>query len=180
MKKIVIAVVAMLTLAAAAHAEGTMGGLGFHSSGAPVGLRQWFTDQMGVDLGVGFSSDGFEVKAAGAPKFKNASTFVFELGLPFSAKKWERVNFIVRPGLRILTIEDKDQVVSNTTKASAFGITGEFEAEVMLAEKVSVSASHGVGYFQFTDRSAPTKTISKTFTTTGENFTELGFHVYLW
>ena len=180
MKRIAIAAIAMLTLAAAAHAEGPMGGLGFHSTNAPIGVRQWFTDKFGVDLGVGFTSDGFKNKTPNAPTFDNASSYFVDLGLPYVCKRWEKVNFVVRPGFEYGSLKDNDGVDSNVKKANQWGITGEFEVELMLAEKVSISASHGVGFFQFTDESNPNDLVSTRFTTTGDNFTALGFHVYLW
>src|SRR5260221_600182 len=181
MKRIAIAAIAMLTLAAAARAEGPMGGLGFHTTAAPVGVRQWFTDKFGIDLGVGFTSDGFKNKIANAPTFDNATSYFVDLGLPYVCKQWEKVNFIVRPGFEYGSLKDNDGVDSNVKKANQWGVTGEFEVELMLAEKVSISASHGVGFFQFTDKTNSNgDQVSTRFTTTGDNFTALGFHVYLW
>jgi hypothetical protein len=55
-------------------------------------------------------------------------------------------------------------------------IQGELEAEVFLVDNVSVSASQG---FQFTNFDPAVGGSETDFGTTGANFTNLGFHVYL-
>ena len=184
MKKIVTlaAAVTMLlgAMSAQAAGEATMGGLGFHSTVAPIGIREWFSDQLGFDLGVGFSSDGFKNKTPNSPTFKNASTFFVDLGLPWSAKKWDKVNFIVRPGFQYGSLKDDDAVIGNTKKANQWSVSGDFEVEVMLADKFSVSAAHGVAFTQLTDKSTANDRVFTNFSSSGENFTSLGFHVYLW
>ena len=53
----------------------------------------------------------------------------------------------------------------------------------MIVENVSISAAHGIAYHSLKnhDNGSPEQEFNITgFETRGNNFTELGFHVYLW
>ena len=53
----------------------------------------------------------------------------------------------------------------------------------MIAERLSISAAHGVAWssFKLEDNDSPANELTITgFSTVGDNFTTLGFHVYLW
>ncbi len=195
MKKILTTAVALLTVAGAAYAEAPMGGLGFRSgtlldssvlgfSASPtVGLRQWFTEQVGVDAAIGFTSLSTEVNGT---KTDEGTGFAFDIGVPISLKSWEKVNFIFRPGFGFATATAKDKTLPtppNEIKGTAFNVSGELEVELMLAEKVSISASHGIAYsnVKFEDNDSPVNEAKLNgFSTIGGNFTQLGFHIYLW
>ena len=189
-----VALAAVLLGAASAHAaDETMGGPGFRVGGSPfagilisagpattptLGLRQWFSSAIGLDLGVGYNLfDATE----GATQRKTWTGFALDAGLPIVAKEWTRVNFIFRPGFAYGTLseEDKSAPPTVTTKWTSIGVTGEFEVEWMVADRVSLSASHGFGWYSLkSDETPATKFTS--FGTTGSNFTQLGFHTYLW
>ena len=53
------------------------------------------------------------------------------------------------------------------------------KGEVFLADNFSVSASHGI-YFASFDSGAPGADSQTLYGTLGNNFTEVGFHMYLW
>ena len=198
MKKIVIlaAAVTMLTGAFSAQAaEGMKGGLGFHVGDSPtsnvlgfilpfspkpsptVGGRQWFNEQVGVDFGVGYNS----FKAEQGPQSETWTGFSFDVGLPIVLKKFDKVNFIFRPGFQWGSIEDKDETVSPTAtvKYTSTSVSGTFEAEWMVADNLSVSASHGIAWASLKDDGTPELKFTS-IGTTGNNFTQLGFNIYLW
>ena len=52
----------------------------------------------------------------------------------------------------------------------------EIEAEIFIVDNVSVSASHGIAFSSF-NPPGPGDSES-TFSTFGNNFTQVGFHVY--
>ena len=190
MKKLVLAA-AMLALLAAAPvwAQGPMGGLGFRTgSGFPaipatpvdpsptIGVRHWVNSQVGLDLGVGFN----QVKLEPGPR--TFTGYVFDIGLPFALKAAsDKVNLILRPGFQWGSMEDKDEefVPASTVKFTSMAVSGEVEVEWMVADKLSLSASHGISWHKLEDDGSPKSTITS-LGTFGNNFTTLGFHVYLW
>jgi len=158
-------------VAAAQPPQHPDGALGFHEVGAPIGIRWWFSGQkLAVDLGLGFGSD--EVAN------ENLSHFAFEAGLPIVLKSWDRVHFMVRPGIvyrsQEVIIDPGPPVI--TDNDHFFTVQGELEAEVFLVENVSVSASQG---FAIVNSDFAGGGSSTDFGTTGANFTRIGFHVYL-
>jgi hypothetical protein len=176
-------------------ADENSGGLGFHVASSPfagiligsgpattptLGIRQWFSSVAGLDLGVGFNI--FDSKQ-GTQK-ETWTGFAIDAGVPLIAKQWQHVTFIARPGIQLgkLRDEDKSAVPTLTTNWTEIGVTGEFEVEWMVADKVSLSASQGVAWRSLKSEATSTSPELK-FTsvgTTGSNFTQLGFHVYLW
>jgi hypothetical protein len=164
-----------LTLAAgvaAAQPTHPNGSLGFHDIDAPLGIRWWFSGQkMAIDVGLGFGSD--EVAD------ENLSHFALDIGLPIMLKSWDRVHFIVRPGIVYTSQEvftDPPPPPIDTDNDTQLVLQGELEAEVFLAENFSVSAAHGIAIVN-TDFAGGGDTTD--FGTTGSNFTNVGFHVYL-
>ena len=203
MKRIAFVALATTTtlLAGAAHAE-VMGGIGFRSLGSglaanvpsssvsfsaspAIGVRHWVSERMALDGAIGFST----LKAEAGPPTADVaegSGFAFDLGIPLSAKKWDKVNVIVRPGFQYATATFKDKSVvtpPNEDTATLMGFSGEIEVEWMVAERLSISASHGVAYttFKVEDNASPANELKVSgFQTAGADFTALGFHVYLW
>ncbi len=155
--------------------EHARGGLGFHNSSAPIGGRWWMSgEKVGIDAGIGFGS----TPASGFPKEK-VTNFTLDVGVPFVLKSWSRAHLILRPGLTY----GSQQVVSstppaafNTDNATSMSVSGEFEAEVFLVDNVSVSASHGIRFDSLNPPGAGDNITS--FSTFGNNFTEVGFHIY--
>ncbi|HYJ33928.1 MAG TPA: hypothetical protein VE326_11985 [Candidatus Binatia bacterium] len=151
--------------------------LGFHNDLAPIGVRWWLAGQkVGVDLGLGYDRE---------PSFiysnEHLSTFRFDVGIPIVLKSWSRLHFLFRPGLAY----ESRQVETDPLGIAPFDtdtnkdllITGELEAEAFLLDNFSVSASHGIGYDSFDPAGGGDK--ENSFFTLGNNFTNVGFHVYL-
>jgi hypothetical protein len=199
-KKIACMAFAATLLAGAAHAE-VMGGIGFRSAGAGVsvpvptpvsidasptiGIRHWISDRVAFDGAVGFST----IKAEAGPPTADIAEglgFTFDLGVPISARTWDKVNVIVRPGFGYAMASLKDRTTAtppNEDTATLMRYSAEIEVEWMLAERLSISASHGIAYvtFKLEDNDSPANELTASgFATTGANFTALGFHVYLW
>lgn len=157
------------------------GSLGFHNVEAPIGVRWWFSGQkVGLDLGLGYGSS--PATSDGYPD-ESLTNYTLEVGVPFVLKSWERVHFLVRPGL---LYSSSDYTTSDpspptpepfdTESATTMRIMGEFEAEVFLADNFSVSASHGIA-FNTVDPGG-TADSQSSFGTFGNNFTNVGFHFY--
>lgn len=181
-----LAVVALFTIAPSLAmaqdmppAEHKSIGLGFHDLDAPVGVRWWLAGQkVGIDLGLGFNSSSATLE--GYPD-DNTSSLAFSAGVPIVVKSWERVHVLFRPGF----FYHKEEVVVSdagllepfaTEDIKTMRISGELEAEVFLMSNLSVSASHGIAY-ESVDFGGPDKQTS--FGTVGNNFTDVGFHMYL-
>jgi hypothetical protein len=186
MKKLLIAAAATLltslAVTPAVHAappdaqHGNIG-LGFHDSAAPIGVRWWLSGQkVGVDLGFGFASE--PATFFGYPDEK-IGHWAIDAGVPFVIHSWDRAHVILRPGL---LYESQEVPVTafpapfDTENETTLNILGEIEAEIFIVDNVSVSASHGIAFSSF-NPVGPGDTQS-TFTTFGNNFTEVGFHVY--
>ncbi|TMQ73675.1 MAG: hypothetical protein E6K81_03530 [Candidatus Eisenbacteria bacterium] len=196
MKRLIrlVAIIALaVTCSSVAGAdEHNSGGLGFRPNdigarnadelriGAPIGVRWWLGEQkVGIDLGFGFSSH----KDEAADKYSH--DWSIDAGIPICVKRWDRVHVIARPGFDYASQQDFVAVVTavpgtfETITDKFITISGEIEAEVFLADNVSVSASHGVGFVNY--KPGETGATSTTdFGTFGRNFTQVGFHVYLW
>jgi hypothetical protein len=191
-----VALATILFVAPAARAgEGAMGGLGFRVGGSPfagllsavaldvpqtspaIGCRHWLNTQVGFDFGAGFNT----FHRTEGTQEKRYTSYAFDAGLPISLKRWDKVSFIVRPGFQYGMLEEKDEtsLPTVTTQWTMLGVTGEFEVEWMVADHVSLSAAHGLGWHTMEDDAAVQSKYTA-FGSSSANFTELGFHVYLW
>lgn len=155
---------------AATHAPG---GLGFHKVMAPIGLRWWMgpEQKMAIDVGIGVKAHDQEDETL--------TDFTLEGGLPILIQSWEHVHLAFRPGILFTSYS---QIVGTgadrgTERGTDFQILAELETEVFLAENVSVSAAHGFGV---DIDSPPGENVdsSTSYGTTGNEFTEIGFHIY--
>ncbi len=152
------------------------GGIGFHQTAAPLGVRWWLAGQkVGIDLGFGFSSD----PSLPYPS-EHLKSFAIAAGIPIRLQSWSRMHVLFRPGILYQT-----QQVEATAPPTPFDtesektllISGEIEAEAFLLENFSVSASTGIAYESFDPGFGLDK--ENSFRTVGGNFTNVGFHVYL-
>ena len=173
MKRLICMVaIALIASAGAALAQGPThydGGLGFHNSQAPLGIRWWLTGQkIALDAGVGFGSNDTGTQTL--------SHWALDIGVPIRLKSWDRVHFMVRPGILYLSEDVATGPTTNDTDTDMI-IQGELEAEVFLVDNVSISASHGIAIDNFNPGGAGSSTTN--WATIGNNFTEVGFHVYL-
>lgn len=183
MKRIlVVAALLLTTTAGLALAEGMDGsashksiGLGFHDVSAPIGLRWWLSGQkMGIDLGLGFSS-----RTAETDPDERLKSWAVDVGVPFVAHSWDRAHVLVRPGLLYESEEEGSGIgpTFDTRTPTTLAVTLELEAEVFLVDNISFSASHGIGFGRF-DPDVPGVDASTAFSTIGNNFTQVGFHMY--
>lgn len=154
-------------------------GVGFHNSSAPLGLRWWFSGQkVGLDLGFGFLS-----VPANIDPDEREMTWTVDAGVPFVVSSWQRVHVMLRPGIQYTSEEvgfDSDPgtpgVQFDTENQTTFAVIGEIEGEMFLADNFSVSASHGIAFASLDPGfGADSQTV---FGTIGNNFTEIGFHIY--
>lgn len=157
-------------------------GLGFHDSDAPIGVRWWMAGQkVGIDLGLGYDREAASTLGFTAFPDEHLSKFTINAGIPIVMKSWSRVHFLFRPGISYASQQLPDTLATpanfSTLKEKTLRITGELEAEVFLADNFSVSASHGIGYESFDPAYSDKKETA--FFTLGNNFTNIGFHVYL-
>jgi hypothetical protein len=153
-------------------------GVGFHSTSAPVGVRWWLgSEKVGVDLGVGYHSD--DAASSGFPGEK-LKGWAVNVGVPIIVQSWNRVHVIFRPGVEFASQEVEDfttPAVFDTQKEKTFDISGELEGEAFILQNFSVSASTGIAFESFDPGFGADK--EKSFTTIGNNFTEVGFHLYM-
>lgn len=187
MKKLLaFTTLAMLLSVAAAYAAEAKTALGFHTYSAPVGIRTWLSPKAGLDVGVGFTTASYKSDVAGSSSY-SGSGFTLDVGVPYVLKSWDKVKFIGRPGLMIGS-SSQDSGTPNTSqdKTSGWAISGELEVELMVADNVSISMSHGLAYSSESQTpSVPNGTSAVKYTTSGidtfgAGWTSVGFHVYLW
>jgi hypothetical protein len=145
-------------------------GLGYFSSDAPVGVRYWLNQKLGVDLGVGFES-----KDLGD---NTATSFWFEGGFPYVLMDTDRANFFVRPGVVFASLDDRvygtgvlDKKWNNITIKLTPG------AEVFFGDHFSLQAAHGImiDLISPPDGAGDSKT---DFNTGAYSVSEIGFHFY--
>ncbi len=155
--------------------EHARGAIGFHGTSAPIGVRWWLGgEKIGLDAGFGFTSS-----PAPAYPDEKVTSWTLDLGVPLVMKSWSRVHVLLRPGF---SYQSQQEVITSpptpfdTDNQTAFGVSGELEAEVFLADNVSVSASEGVQYNNV-NPVGPGSNITNV-STVGRNFTDVGFHVY--
>jgi hypothetical protein len=151
------------------------GSVGFHTTDAPLGGRWWFGSQkVGIDFGLGLSSTP-------APSYDDESLmgFAVDVGVPLVLKNWDRFHLLFRPGLIYQSQEVQTETPPDpfdSDDATTIGLTLEIEGEVFIVDNFSVSASTGLGFFSV-DPAGPGDSRTN-WSTLGNNFTNIGFHVY--
>ena len=200
MKKSIILATAALLLGSAltAQAADVKGGIGFHlgetplsgiltfvnpltpnasKAAATVGGRQWVSETVGIDAALGFNS----FKAEQGTQKETWTGMSFDIGLPIVVKRFDKVNLIVRPGVQFGSLEDKDATVTptKTTKYTMSGFSGTLEAEWYVTPNLSLSAAHGLAWASMKDNGSPSVKFTS-LGTTGSNFTQMGFNLYIW
>lgn len=166
------------TPAAAEEARHARGGLGFHDLSAPIGMRWWMSgEKVGLDLGIGFNSEPSNIASD-----EKVMGYAFDLGVPLVMHSWDNAHVLFRPGLLYQSQEvgfDADPGPGfefDTENQTTMSVLAELEAEIFLRDNFSVSASHGIAFRSYDPGfGADSET---TFGTFGNNFTNVGFHVY--
>ena len=161
---------------AATHAAG---GIGFRDSSAPLAVRWWLggAQRVAIDVGAGFSSQ----KVESGSDSKRLFDYAVDVGVPILAKSWEQAHLLLRPGILVASEEAarynlQSGRITGSDRGSLVLLSLELEAEVFLVKNVSISAAHGIGVVN-DKRLGQERPAS--FGSFGENFTSLGFHVYL-
>lgn len=172
MKKTILAVTTLALLMGATSAFAAKTALGFYDSAAPIGIRTWLSDKMGLDLGIGFNNQS--ISNGG----QSTSGFTFDAGLPLVMKSWDKVKVNVRPGVQFGS-QDVPTGLTTKEKVTGFQVSGDIEAEVMLMDNVSVSTHMGLAYTSQKSDASGSPTLS-TIGLTGVNFFGAGVHIYLW
>ena len=168
-----------VAFAEAPDAMHASGGVGFHDSSAPLGLRWWLGGQkVGIDVGLGFSSTPSAIDSK-----EKETGWAIDLGVPLVLHSWQAAHVLFRPGLLYQSQEigfDADPttpgVQFDTEKQTTTRVQAELEAEIFVRDNVSVSASHGIAFESFDPGFGADSESS--FGTIGHNFTTIGFHVY--
>ena len=158
-------------------AEHNKGSIGFHNSSAPLGVRWWLgPEKFALDLGLGFHSE----KALPSYPDEKVTGWALDVGVPIVLKSWTRVHVLLRPGILYESqqvVVTSPPVAFDTENEKTLNVSGEIEAEAFLLDNFSVSASTGIAY-QSIDQPGPGDKITS-FSTIGNEFTNIGFHVYL-
>ena len=164
--------------AAAEEAHHARGGLGFHDLSAPIGMRWWMSgEKIGLDLGLGFNSE-----PSGIDADEKVMGYAFDVGVPLVMHSWDNAHVLFRPGLLYESQEvgfDADPGPGfefDTENQTTMSVLAELEAEIFLRDNFSVSASHGIAFRSYDPGFGADSETS--FGTFGNNFTNVGFHVY--
>jgi hypothetical protein len=151
------------------HAKG---GLGFHNVEAPLGVRWWMNDKVALDAAVGIGSE----EDAGLDE--SFSHWALDIGVPIRLQSFDKLHFILRPGLLYMSQEVATDpgppVEKDNDKLMMIG--AELEAEYFFTEQFSVSAAHGFAIVNNDPALGPS---TSDWGTTGSNFTNIGFHIYV-
>jgi hypothetical protein len=165
-----VALIATAGTAVAADREGEFA-LGFNNTDAPVGLRYFFSEKVGADLGLGFESQDLGEESA--------SSLFLEVGVSYILYDYNDSYFFVRPALAYASLDDR---VYGTGQADATWTVLDLKlnlgAEVRLAERFGLTFQHGL---VFSSTSLPDEIVEEggedsftDFSTFGENVTEAG------
>jgi len=154
--------------------------LGFHHVEAPLGVRWWLPNRrVALDLGFGFQSE-----PAGIDPNESEKSFAIDAGVPLVAYSWGRAHAMFRPGILYQSDQigfDADPgtpgIQYDTYNQTTFDAMLEGEAEVFLVDNISFSAAYGIGFSRFDPGLGADSQTS--FGTRGNNFTTIGFHVYM-
>jgi hypothetical protein len=156
-------------------------GLGFWTQNSAVGGRYWVNDKVGIDVGVGFTSDDdFVNDTTGAQVSETRTDFSIDGGLLYVVFPTDRANFFVRPGITFMSEDVRvstgvgaaTEFDSQTTFMGSLTLGG----EVFFGDHFTLSAGHGL---RFMSVSPPGDGDSQTtFGTFGSSITNIGFHFY--
>jgi hypothetical protein len=131
MKKIYIAILALLISTSAFAQSGPKFGLGWYSMSAPVGGRLWVSPVIGIDLGLGYA----DKKLLGADNDR----FHLNAGIVFNAVKAGDANFFIRPGIEL---QSNGRTVGSETKSKLI-VTADLGVEWFVSEQILLSVGHG-------------------------------------
>ncbi len=171
-KLLLLTAVLVLAFAVTSTAKDLTGrfGLGYYESDAPVGIRYWVNEKIGIDAGIGFQSiDGF-MDADGDNT--SATNVWFSFGIPYVVYPTERANFMFRPGV-LFGIFDEDYFDPKTEITIQLHLV----AEVFFGDNFSLEAAHGLNILLQTPADDDADNLAH-FGTVSGSITQLGFHFY--
>ncbi len=165
MRKILLLTVAFGLVATSAIAATPAGklGLGFMTTEAPIGIRYMASEKVGIDLGLGFSSQSVGDNTR--------TNFYLNAALPVTLIPTEKANFNFVPGVLVKSMGGVGEADGRTD----FDIYMLLEVEFFLSPAFAVNASHGLA-ISIEDNGDGSDT---NFATGGANWTNFGFHFYL-
>ncbi len=162
--------------------------LGYFNSDAPVGVRFWLNEKVGVDFGIGFETKTVYTYNQVSREFDKevAMSRWTDIGIPYVIYPTERANFFVRPGLLIGMLDDRINGFGAADE-TWWVFTGTLTpgVEVFFGDNFSLEAGHGFA-LQITKipdseaipsdtRRGETEVEIRTF---DASVTYLGFHFY--
>lgn len=169
----VIALVAVFGTIHTSHAfaeeqlSPTRFGIGFHGTRTPLGVRWWLGEKVALDAGFGTTSQDFQGQ--------KLTRITGDVGVPFRLASWDRVGVHLRPGVEYSSEEVPTSFFGDIGTDHVLTASLRVEAEVFLVSRVSLSGSFGLA---FVNNEAAVGGTTQTWSTTGGNFTDVGFHVY--
>ncbi len=185
MKRILMAAATILVIAAPSFAMDVEGkwGIGFLDVRVPVGVRYWASENVGIEAGVGFSTNeqNFWDDANATYKKATATNFLFLVGVPYNVTSVgggrARLNLI--PFYRFESI-GKFEDGAKADQWHSIALLLEFEA--FLVDWMSVSAGHGLAVDIYKPGKGadgdPELETTVDFYSAGRNLTEIGVHFY--
>jgi hypothetical protein len=177
-KLLLLTAVLVMAFAVTSSAKDLTGrfGLGYYESQAPVGIRYWVNEKVGIDGGLGFQSeDGFmEFDDQGQPtgETTSATRFWVSAGVPYVVFPTDRANFMFRPGV-LFGVFDEDYYDPKTRVLIQLHLV----AEVFFGDHFSLEAAHGVNIDMQTPADDDADSMMD-FGTASGSITQLGFHFY--
>ena len=141
-------------------------GLGYFRPEFPVGGRVWVSDKVAFDAGVGFTTLKTET---GAVTNADASSFGFDLGMPYVVASTDKAKFFVRPGFSYVT---------GNNDVTTFWVSGSLGAEYFLNDSFSIQAAHGLRYASQEDKSGVATVKTTSFSSEAFGVSSVGFHYY--
>jgi len=173
-KSLFLAAALTLLVTGAAFAGRTAGQLGLgtsHVMDTPIGIRYWASNQVGIDVEVGFNYYDVETDSGDLK-----TVFRGQLGIPFNVWECSDVWFHVRPFFMIEALSYEDFNGTSIDGLTNFAFGAQLEMEAWLLECLSFSVWHGV-VVQVNDGGSNGDSTTD-FMTAGESLGNAGFHLY--
>ncbi len=172
-KLTVIALALILTIPVIGNAKDLTGrfSLGYFDSDAPVGIRYWVNDKVGIDLGLGFESIDLGDE--------NGTSFWLEAGVPYVVYPTDRANFFVRPGVIFSSLDNRVYGSgASDEKWTVIELMLTPGAEVFFGDHFSLQAAHGLKVRITSPPDEISDESSTDFGSLAGSITWLGFHFY--
>ncbi len=164
MRRIYLALLAVLFSTSVFAQSGPKFGLGWYSTSAPIGGRLWFNPVVAVDLGIGYADKNF----LGSTEDR----FHLNAGVVFNAVKAGDANFFIRPGIEF---QSNGRTVGTETKSKLI-VTADLGVEWFVTDQFSLSVGHGLQFEQLSDPSDDSKWGIAALRAL--SFSNVGFHFY--